>query len=480
MSFPRWTAAGLLLVVLLAACDNRSAPATPGVIRTPMTSPAAADSRVIGLVGTLSGDDSWRGEDAFEGADLGVHVLNRSLDEGEPPFELVTLDDGGEAARATELVGELASSQQTVGVVYAGPPEGLPGAEAALARAGIPAMLAYGDLYSGRLLRPHLFQVSPPYLWQARRVVSYLLRDRRYRKIGLLTERSLTGATARGALQTVLGARRGRAVAAAYAEGGEGDRVTAALRKLRRRRAEAIVVQGDPQLVTGILEILAGSDASYRGTAAARIASARPGVRQRRIGRNWWHPQVVAFDLGLAAGTGAAPAGTVASASYARGAHYLPVPSFRRFRSAFARWWDAPPLGWELRAYEAVRMIGWAARKARDGEDVAAVLEGIERKRFGGLDVTFGPDDHTSVEQTSVGLWVVPRRGARVTERDRLPERLPWVPLARGFSIDGERTDIAARDWKHLFRHPPPPMAPAPRFARMRFGVTTGRGDPIH
>jgi hypothetical protein len=153
------------------------------------------------------------------------------------------------------------------------------------------------------------------------------------------------------------------------------------------------------------------------------------------------------------------------------------VPSLRSFDRVFRAWWDADPTGWELRAYEAARMIGWAAERAEGGEDLAATLERVRRRRFGGLDVTLGPDDHTAVEQSTVGLWVVPRGDVAPPERGN---RLPWVPLARGFAIDGERTDVLSRDWRYLFRNPPPPQAPAPRFVKMRFAVTTKRSDPIH
>ena len=57
---------------------------------------------------------------------------------------------------------------------------------------------------------------------------------------------------------------------------------------------------------------------------------------------------------------------------------------------------------------------------------------------------------------------------------------LAWVPLARGFSIDGERTNVLNRDWKYLFRNAPPKNAPAPLYKRQKYGVTTGRSDPVH
>ncbi|MGH9169123.1 MAG: hypothetical protein ACRD02_14980, partial [Acidimicrobiia bacterium] len=216
-----------------------------------------------------------------------------------------------------------------------------------------------------------------------------------------------------------------------------------------------------------------GAGSRYRSRAFARLRGGP--ARGRR-----WRPQVVGFDEALSERIEGLPAGTVAADTYARGAHYLPIPSLASFRRAFRDWWSELPTGWEQRAFDAAAMIGWAAGRSRRG-DLAEVLEGLRSRRFAGLDVTFGPDDHTAVGQTSVGLWVVPHPAARVPERRASWfEELPWVPLARGFSIDGERTDIQPRDWKHLFRRPPPPRAPAPKFSRMRFGVTTGPTDPFH
>jgi hypothetical protein len=131
-----------------------------------------------------------------------------------------------------------------------------------------------------------------------------------------------------------------------------------------------------------------------------------------------------------------------------------------------------------------VRLIGWAYDHAATGEDLARVMEGARRVRFGGTEVTLGPDDHTAVDQSAVGLWVVPAADRAVAERDRLPDAVfatfPWVPLARGFSIDGTELDLSPRDWRFLVKGAPPPVAPAPKITRLRFGITTRRADPVH
>jgi hypothetical protein len=214
----------------------------------------------------------------------------------------------------------------------------------------------------------------------------------------------------------------------------------------------------------------------------ARFASlTRTKVRRERRRNRVWRPQILGFDSAISRRVGEiASAGTVAADTYARGAHYLPVPSFKRFRSAFMNWWNDDPVGSERRAYEAVRVIGWGLERSGLDVDLIRALEGLRGERFGGLPITFGPDDRTSVEQTTVGLWVVPRGSATVRERERLPENMPWAPLARGFSINGRRTDVLPEDWRYLFRKPPPRDAPAPRPSQMRFGVTTSRRDPVH
>jgi ABC-type branched-subunit amino acid transport system substrate-binding protein len=478
MTGRRWVALLVVALATVVACDGSDRDSIfPS--RSPLASPSRSDSLVIGVVGSLSGPDQWRGEDAFEGADVAIQELNQARDEGEAPFELVVQDDRGDEATATRLVRELAASDRTVGIVYAGPIVGLPDAEPALAEAGLPAILCYGDLYGARLLTPHVFQASPSYVWEARRIASYLLRDRRYLRVGALVRDGMPGRVAVSAVRRALRERGGRLTTVQTYPTDDED-LRPHLLRLRRSRVEAIVVDASPAAAARVLDGLRGLRATYRSTRRARIASAANPRQARRHARRW-RPQVVGFDLFLAPNVARTRmAGTVASDTYARGAHYLPVPSFRKFRTAFRRWWDSDPLGWERRAYEAVRMIGWAAGRSEEGDDLARVLEGMRGARIGGLDVTFGPDDHTSVDQTTVGLWVVPRRGADARERGRLPDQLPWVPLARGFSIDGERTDVLPADWRHLFKGSPPKNRPAPRISRSIFGVATPRRDPVH
>ena len=480
MAHPARAKAGHLLLclvltaVLLGACENTEPPAR-GSGGEPQPRATAADARVIGLVGTLSGPLAWRGEDAFEGADVSVGDLNRGLSGEDTPFELVSLDDRGDPARAIELVRQLAESERTVGIVYAGPPEALPETEDALAGAGIPALLCYGDLYGARRLSAHVFQLSPSYLWQGRTLARYIASDRRYRTVGLMAEDTPDGRTATTALkQEVRGA--GLRLTRAVAYDPTAGEFQSYLRELRESQVEALVVHGGPEVVATILSDLRSMGIRYTGTDDARVASAPRRQRRDRSNSRYWRPQVMALDLAISDETDQSiPEGMVASDSYARGAHYLPVPNFVRFRESFQAGWAALPTGWELRTYDAVQSIGWASKNASEDDDLAEVLETIDSKRFGGLPVTFGPDDHTAVDEATIGLWT---RSPETPDAPDSPQ-LDWVPLARGFSINGRRTTILPQDWRHLFRNAPPTTAPPPPVTTMEFGVTTPRKDPI-
>ncbi len=459
---------GVVALLVAVSCDAPIEP-TPDFTRVPVATPTGSTTIVIGLVGTMSGPDSWRGDDAFEGADLGVHVLNRALKEGARPFELVTLDDEGDPTLATSLLQQLAADPRTAGVVYAGPAEGLPPAAGALDEAGIPAVLCYGDLSTGGLLRATLFQMSPPTLWQARSIASYFGTDRGYRRVGIVTSDSLGGRTAARASRLALHDLGVRPIVSSVTLD---EDMGAAIQEMKQKGAQALIVEADPPRWRDFLNEMDRLGAGYEGSAQARKAS--------RSGN--WHPQLATFDLGL---TPLPPeevpaAGTVAADTYARGAHYLPVPEFEDFRSDFFDWWGSLPQGWELRSYDAVRAIGWAWGHSLSGPPgVTDALETMSGERFGGLEVFLDPEDHVFLDVDSVGLWVVPGPDA-APESSTLGPSIPWVPLARSWSTRGGRTTISAQDWRYLFAGGPGPSSAAPRYSRSLFGVTTPRQDPAY
>jgi Periplasmic binding protein len=461
----------LFAAFVLTACElgSSSEPAAGG---SPVASPTSATSRVIGLIGTASGARSRWGEDAFEGADLAVHILNRELEEGEEPFELVTLDDRGDKARAQALIERLAADQRTVGIVYAGAPLGTKNAEAVLGDAGIPLLQCFGDpKFPGN----HIFQVAPRWSWQASRIARYVAGDRGYQKVGVLAEKSNEG---RGEVAALKQALEGRArVAVARYEPGRSLR--GALKVLRAVGAEAVVTAVSSHTFGRVLEVLDESGWAYQGTSAATRASSVTSSGRRG---EHWRPQVVGFDSAISEFTSAPPAGTAAADSYERGPHLLPLPTSRVFFKAYEDWWGESPLGWEYRGFDAAGLIGWAAARGSD-EDLAEVLEGAKNLRLSGPEGGFGPHDHVFTHRRTVGLWVVPR--ARSLEpTTRLPDRLPWAPLARGFSAPGgKRTAIPKEDRWAFFGGDPSDYSDRerpPLVTRMRIGVATPRSDPVH
>ena len=269
----------LCALMAMSACEPQDPTIESFPSRTPVSRPTSSETLVIGLVGSLTGPDSWRGDDAFEGADLGVHELNSSRAKSDTTFELVSLDDEGDPDTALAHLTELAQSDRTVGIVYAGPPEALLEAEGVLAEAGIPALLCYDDLYSARGLSPHVFQVSPSALWEARRIAGYLIRDRRYRRIGALVRPGFEGDVALEALRTALG-ESGSRLAGVARFSAEGPPL-GALRTLERRRVEAVVIDATPGRFVDALRGLRQLHALYRSTDRARIATA-PTPRKER------------------------------------------------------------------------------------------------------------------------------------------------------------------------------------------------------
>lgn len=469
----RLISAAAALLLLTGACDfGGGDDPEPG--RSPLPTPTGADTHIVGLVGSVSGPDAWRGADAIEGADLAIGLLNRALEPGERRFELLTIDDESDPRLALRYVREVAGLERAVGVIYAGPTEALPEAERDLAEAGVPALALYGDLYGARRLSSHVFQVGPSYVWQARRILDYFVKDRRYRRIGALAEGSLDGRTATAALRAGMPSRGGARLRIERYE--DSDGIRPALENLKEAKVEGLVVQGDPGAFETAVAELADMGATYTTSEQARGPRSRK--ERKRYAPGDWGPQVAGLDLAISPGIDAPPEGTVAAETYARGAHYLPIPSLEAFREGFTNWWDELPVGFERRSFEATSALGWAVARGGEDSDLARTLETVRGRRWGGLDVTLGPDDHTLAGASTVGLWVIP--SSTTPEAGDLPDGLPWVPLARGFSIDGETIDILARDWRYLIAGAPPRKAPPPDFDRLRFGVTSDSKDPVH
>ena len=273
----RHLAAALVLFALVGAGCEGEPIDSPFPGRSPIGRPTSSESLVIGLVGTLSGPDSWRGEDAFEGADLAIHELNASRPADAMPIELISLDDEGDPAKALTRIEEIAGLERSIGLIYAGPSGVLPEAEEVLATRGIPAITLFSDLYGAEEMTEHTFQAGPSKVWEARRLAAYLDSDRGYRKVGVLAPNTDEGSVAIDAIETEMPSRT-RVVDVTYASQ---ETLSSGLERLRREHVEAVIFDGSPSAFRTAIEAITEMGGLYEGTDSARIASARPRDRAR-------------------------------------------------------------------------------------------------------------------------------------------------------------------------------------------------------
>ena len=315
-------------------------------------------------------------------------------------MDLRVFDDRGDYRRSTRLARRAAHMAGVAGVVFAGPPRALPGAEDALADAGVAAFLCYGDLATLRLLTPHVFQMGPSFRWEAEELTRYALAGGEVDDLGALTEESVMGESARTALRAALRRRGSKLAATQVFQPGRLELLDAHLRRLRAAGVEQVFVEASPPEFGRIVAAL-----------------------KREKG---WAPRLLGFDLTLSPAMGGPPAPprTVAADGRDRGAHFLKNARYRRFRRAARELMGRVPVGWEYRAYRATRLIARSALKMDAGDVARALRRGT---------ATLGPRDPLVLERADVGLWKVYRPSAK---RRGLSRRLPWRPVPRTFDSE--------------------------------------------
>ena len=376
-----WSLCGAVLV----SCSSEVA--TPGDPEGSVRERAP----VVAFVGTLSGGGTWRGKPALRGMRTALEGL------GEEQLRLQVLDDRGKRAVATRLVRRVAANDDVAGVVYAGVPRGLPPAEDALADAGIPAFLCYGDLSGAGRLPRHVFQMGPEFEWEIDLLVERaqtLGAD----APGLLVEDSLMGKTARNAFREEM-------------------------------RREEIVFRAVEVFSPTVLEDLPEHLRRLRSAGVNHVFVEASPVEFGRIAGYMreldWSPTLLSMDLTLSPALRgpAAPIGSIAVDLETRAAHLIDEGRLASFAAAAEESTGQLPLWWEHRAYEAVRMLVRAVGSAEGQRDLAQVLEDP------GLDMGFTRRDHVAPEREDVGLWerVGPGSGSGI------PRLLPWRPL---FELD--------------------------------------------
>jgi Periplasmic binding protein len=173
------------------------------------------------------------------------------------------------------------------------------------------------------------------------------------------------------------------------------------------------------------------------------------------------------------------PPGTVVCLPYSWAGWADMLPRVRRFRARFERAHGRPPSGFEQEGYDAVRAVHEARTRAggRGGEALLLALEGFREERYSSLPVRLGPDDHVLAEESQLGLFAVTDAPVPTGETQGA---VPWRPLMRTFTTDGQKVNLLDSDRKVFF----PGWGrrkPSPRYWKSEFGVVTRPDeDPLH
>jgi hypothetical protein len=157
------------------------------------------------------------------------------------------------------------------------------------------------------------------------------------------------------------------------------------------------------------------------------------------------------------------------------------LPRVRRFRTRFGRAHGRPPAGFEQEGYDAVRAVAQALDRTSGagGDALVRALEGFRDETYSSLPIRLGPDDHVLAEESQLGLIAVAGPGERPSPGEVLAE-VPWRPVMRTFTTDGQKVNLLDRD-KKVFFPGWKRRKPSPRYWKSRFGIVTRPDeDPLH
>jgi ABC-type branched-subunit amino acid transport system substrate-binding protein len=318
----------------------------------------------------------------------------------------------------------------------------------------VPVILIGGDLYSPRALFRYAFQTSVPYRWQARVTAKYLVADRGYDSIAVVSEDRL-GPSAIEDMVAAL-AEEGAIPTTTVSVGSETS-MTEAIQTAAGVAADAIFFQG--------------------GTAAAAELS-------RELSSMEDPPQMAlsseALDVSFVT-ENQPPPGTVACYTYAWSGWADMIPRVHSFREAFASAVEHFPASLEQEGYDAVMTLAEALIRTggEGGDRLVQELEAFREETYASVPVRLGPDDHVLSEESHLGLFAVEEPIDAALPAGEASSLLPWRPILRTFTTDGEKVNFLDRDKKIFF-----PFwkrkRPTPKYPRSEYGIVSRPSDPLH
>ncbi len=175
------------------------------------------------------------------------------------------------------------------------------------------------------------------------------------------------------------------------------------------------------------------------------------------------------------------PPGTVTCVPYTWAGWADMLPRVHRFRTRFERAVGRWPRGFEQEGYDAVRAVAEALDRTggQGGAALVHALEGFREETYSALPIRLGPDDHVFAEESQLGLFAVAAPGEPSAPGEALGV-VPWRPIMRTFTTDGQKVNLLDRDKKVFFPgwHR---RKPSPRYWKSLFGIVTRPlEDPPH
>lgn len=428
-------ATAAILLLLLACTEQRAAPSgSPGTPEPgPTQEPQPPPTATIRLV---AGDDP-----SLASFEEGVRfAIDEVAAGGELDLRLL------EAPSIPAALG-----LQPEAIISVGRATDVTEARPAIEEARVPVVLMGGDLYSARQLFRYAFQTSVPVRWQALVFAEYLLEDRQHTRTALVTgleNNETVGETFNSAWSE---------------EGGALERIVAV----------------DPGSLRSTAAELEGLDSVVfvgRATDAAELS--------RGISSLADPPQLAlsadALDASFVTQNRPSP-GTVACYTYAWSGWADMLPRVHDFRERFADAVDHYPASLEQEGYDAVMALADALVRTsgEGGERLVRELETFREETYASVPVRLGPDDHVLAEQSHLGLLAIEEPVDAALPLGEASSLVPWRPILRTFTTDGEKVNFLDRD-KRIFFPFWRSKRPTPKYWRSEYGIVSRPSDPLH
>ena len=416
----------LAAVLLLLLSCNGEPPAGPGSPDTPDASPSVEPQPPPGATIRLVADDDDPAHASYlEGVRFAADEVNAS---GSLSLQIL---------RAPSV--QAAVGLKPAAILAVGDPAAVTEARPGIEAARVPVILMGGDLYSTRELFRYAFQTSIPYSWQARVMASYFIEDRGHDVTKLLTTPSTSAAT--------------ESFHAAWAEEGG-----------------ALDVADVGESLDSLVFVGSARDAGElnSGTLADQDTPPQLGLSSE------------ALDVSFASGQLPTP-GTVTCYSYTWSGWADMIPRVHDFRERFAEAMGHYPASFEQEGYDAVKAVSDALIRTggEGGDRLVQELETFRDETYSSVPVRLGPDDHVFAEQSHLGLFAVEEPVDAALPPPEASSLIPWRPILRTFTTDGEKMNFLDRDKKIFFPFWQP-KRPTPKYWRAEYGIISRPSDPLH